>query len=102
MITFLGGWPLGRPLPAKMAPHAIWTVCGAPFGGLLEPMLAPRWPKWHQAGPLGTHVSAKITQSGTKITLNWNRHLIPEVCSQNKPELVPLKGRNANPNFFIS
>ena len=51
VITFLGGWPLGRPLGAKMAPDAIWTACGAPFGGLLELMLAPRWPKWRQDEP---------------------------------------------------
>ena len=61
MITFLGGWCLGRPLPAKMAPHAIWTACGAPFGGLLEPMLAPRWPKWHQDGQVGGKLAVKLS-----------------------------------------
>ena len=51
MITSLWGYSLGRPLGAKMAPHAIWTACGAPFGGLLGLMLAPRCPKWRQDEP---------------------------------------------------
>ena len=51
MIAIFGGWALRRPLGAKMAADAIWTACGAPFGGLLELMLAPRWPKWRQDEP---------------------------------------------------
>ena len=66
MITFLGGWPLGRPLGAKMAPHAIWTACGAPFGGLLEPMLAPRWPKWRQDSQVWTKLAVKFGKLRTK------------------------------------
>ena len=45
MITNFWVKLLGALLGAKMAPDAIWTAC------LLEPMLAPRWPKWRQDGP---------------------------------------------------
>ena len=62
MITFFGGWPLGRPLGAKMAPHAIWTACGAPFGGLLEPC-------WRQDGPSG----AKMSQVGIKLAVKFGK-----------------------------
>ena len=41
---------LGEPPGAKMLQGADWDVLGAPFGGLLEHILAPRWaklgPRW--------------------------------------------------------
>ena len=48
---------LGEPPGAKMPQGADWDVLGAPFGGLLERILAPRWaklePRWRYVVQLG-------------------------------------------------
>ena len=49
-IRSQGGFEaLGEPPGAKMPQGADWDVLGAPSGGLLEHILAPRWaklPRW--------------------------------------------------------
>ena len=57
-IEVRGGFEaLGEPPGAKMPQRADWDVLGAPSGGLLEHILAPRWakldPRWRHVGQLG-------------------------------------------------
>ena len=59
-----GSEALGEPPGAKMPQGADWDALGAPFGGLWEHILAPRWAKMGQDGAKLANFAPRCGQDG--------------------------------------